>query len=272
MVTNKTSPGSAGREEHRSPLIGEEWLGRLAALEGLADSHQGWTETLLREVRTLPRVIEDMAASARSEIDRQVAIEREAHQRALRHVQEDIAACDAELARVATRLDDARATIARLTTRLAAELELGSAAPATAPGAPLPAASAPLAANGSAAPAPARPEGTPGERAAAPGRHTIVLAVHGARRATLGLSIREHLQRFPYVEDVALSNYAENVLRLEIVSQRPISLDDALTWEQIPGVRIVSVRPDEIEAEMEDGAPPRTSVTYTRPSTASSTP
>jgi hypothetical protein len=254
MAGKGHSSGRHAAEERRSPLLGEEWLGRLAALEGLADNHQNWTASLLREVRTLPRVIEEMAASARAEIDRQIAIEREAHQRTLRHLQEDIAACDADLDRVGSRFEEARATVARLATRLASEIEADVPEPAQATPAPVTSMPSAKPSNGSTA-SPARSDRDEQAGAAEPERSKIMLAVRGAKRATLGLSIREHLKQLPYIEDVALNNYAENVLRLEIVSGRPVLLDDALTWEQIPGIRIISVRADEIEAEMEDLMP-----------------
>ncbi len=243
---------SAKQANAQTPLIGGEWLGRLSVLEGLADNHQNWTEALLNEVRALPRVIQEMTASAQAEIDRQLAIEREGQQRTFRHLREEVVACDAELDRVGMRLDEARATVARLANRLDRELEGASPAPAAPTTAGSSATATPPAMPPSTGPASAAPDARTDDTDGNDEQRRITLSVRGARRATLGLSIREHLQRLPYIEDVALSNYAENVLCLEIVAQRRILLEDALTWEQIPGVRIISVRPDEIEAEIEE--------------------
>lgn len=232
----EASGGHAGR----SLLMGEAWLGRLATLEGLVESHEAWTAALLREVRGLPRVIDEMAASAQREIDHQVAVERETHQRTLRYLRQDLAACEAELARVSAELDDTRAALTRLASRLSTE----TGDPVSAPPAPSP------------SPEPRRlaavpfPTPEPGE----PRRSGVVLSVRGVQRATMGLAIREQLQRLPYVEDVALSDYAGATLQLSLVSRRPILLEDALGWEDLAGLqlRIVGFRPDQIEATLGD--------------------
>ena len=226
---------ASGAKTRRSLLMGEEWLGRLAALEGLAESHETWTATLLQEVRGLPRVIEEMAASARREIDHHVAIEHEAHQRNLRHLRRDLAACEAELARVSAELGDTRTALSRLASRLSTEIESDQPPPAPAL-------------------EPRRLSAVPypGADDAEPARHGVTLAVSGVQRATMGLAIREQLQRLPYIEDVALSDYANAVLQLTVLARRPILLEDALAWEHLVGLHIVGFRPDQIEASMGD--------------------
>lgn len=237
MVAEPKAMNQPDRSPRRTFVQSEAWVNGLDALERLAEHHQEQTTLLLRDVRDLPRLMDEMAESAQREIDHQVAAVREAHQRSLRHLRQDLVACDAELARVSGELADAGAAVARLAARLTNEIEGSSRATAT-PGSL----------------EPRRLTSVPGHIPddAALQRSDVILSVRGVSRATLGLSIREQLQRLPYIEDVALSDFADATLHLTVVSRRPILLEDALAWEHLLGLHIASFRPDEIEAEVKD--------------------
>lgn len=237
MVAESKSLNQPDRPPRRTLVLSEAWVGRLGALERLAEHHQEQTTLLLRDVRELPRLMDEMAESAQREIDHQVAAVREAHQRSLRHLRQDLVACDAELARVSGELADARAAVARLAARLSNEINGSSQAAAT-PGSIEPRRLTSVL------------DLIPDD--AALQRSGVILSVRGVSRATLGLSIREHLQRLPYIEDVALSDFADATLHLTVVSRRPILLEDALAWEHLLGLHIASFRPDQIEAEVKE--------------------
>lgn len=224
---------ASGRRARRTLLMGEEWLGRLAALEGLADRHQEWTVAMKREVQDLPRVLDEMAASAQRELDLQMAIEREAHQRHLRHLRQDLAACEAELGRVSAELDDTRQTLMRLASRLSSEI-VGDEPPSSPPSEPW-----------RLSPVPFSPT-TDDEGA----QSSVTVSVNGVQRATMGLSLREQLQRLPYIDDVSLSDYADATLHLTVLARRPMRLEDALAWEPLMGLHIVGFRPDQIMATL----------------------
>jgi hypothetical protein len=78
---------------------------------------------------------------------------------------------------------------------------------------------------------------------------TAVL-VHGVPRATMALSLKRYLESLPHVTSVEPREYAEGLLRLNVIGQRPVSIDDLRGWSDGSGFAPVHVREDLVEVRL----------------------
>ncbi len=80
--------------------------------------------------------------------------------------------------------------------------------------------------------------------------HVTMVLVHGVPRAATALSLQRHLAALDHVESVEAREYAEGILRLQVVSSPPLRLDDITRWEAAPGLEPLHVLDDVIEVRL----------------------
>jgi len=78
----------------------------------------------------------------------------------------------------------------------------------------------------------------------------IMVLVHGVPRAAAALSLQRHLAGLGHVDAVEAREYAEGVLRLQVVSRGPLQLDDIRRWEGGGNLEPVHVLEDVIEIKL----------------------
>ena len=98
-------------------------------------------------------------------------------------------------------------------------------------------------------PLPSRPEAEP-ETAVEPEAVGATVLVHGVPRATTALSLKRFLENLPSVDHVEPREYAEGVLRLLVTSQRPVTMDDLLSWTEGASLEPVNIRAGLIEVRL----------------------
>ncbi len=82
----------------------------------------------------------------------------------------------------------------------------------------------------------------------APAGATVL--VHGVPRATTALSLKRFLENLPEVDQVEPREYAEGVLRLLVLSRRPITIQDLRAWTEGAGLEPINVRDDLLELRL----------------------
>jgi hypothetical protein len=95
---------------------------------------------------------------------------------------------------------------------------------------------------------PAARPGT-GSLTATRGTSTVVL-VHGVPRATTALSLKRYLESLPHVSSVEPREYAEGILRLHVVGERNIQIDELRGWADGRDLQPVHVREDLVEVRL----------------------
>ncbi len=80
--------------------------------------------------------------------------------------------------------------------------------------------------------------------------HITMVLVHGVPRAATALSLQRHLAALDHVESVEAREYAEGILRLQVVASPPLRLDDITRWEAAPGLEPLHVLDDVIEVRL----------------------
>jgi hypothetical protein len=80
--------------------------------------------------------------------------------------------------------------------------------------------------------------------------HVTMVLVHGVPRAATALSLQRHLAALDHVESVEAREYAEGILRLQVVASPPLRLDDITRWEAAPGLEPLHVLDDVIEVRL----------------------
>jgi hypothetical protein len=84
--------------------------------------------------------------------------------------------------------------------------------------------------------------------------HKMTVLVQGVPRAAAALSLQRHLAALPHVEGVEAREYAEGVLRLQVTSGGPLTLDDLRGWDGGSGLEPVHVQGDVIEVRLPGAA------------------
>jgi hypothetical protein len=82
----------------------------------------------------------------------------------------------------------------------------------------------------------------------APAGATVL--VHGVPRATTALSLKRFLENLPEVDQVEPREYAEGVLRLLVLSRRPVTIQDLRAWTEGAGLEPINVRDDLLEIRL----------------------
>jgi len=111
---------------------------------------------------------------------------------------------------------------------------------------------APVAASGDGGEATAEPVAEAGRPEDADGAMTIV--VHGVHHAISVLSFKRHLARLRHVESVAVKEYADGVLNLQVTARKPLTPKDLQSWEGGAGLEITNIAADTIEAHLPEVA------------------
>lgn len=120
-------------------------------------------------------------------------------------------------------------------------------APMPAPAASTPEAPSALAPPPAATTAPPAPSAPPEAPA---GPRAVTVLVHGVPRAATALSLQRHLARLDPVEGVEAREYAEGVLRLQVMTHRPLRPDDLEGWEGAAGLTPLNVLDDVLEVRL----------------------
>jgi hypothetical protein len=94
-----------------------------------------------------------------------------------------------------------------------------------------------------------RPTGTQTGALIARGLSTVVL-VHGVPRATTALSLKRYLESLPHVLAVEPREYAEGILRLHVVGQQHVKIEDLRGWTDGADLQPVHIREDLIEVRL----------------------
>ena len=82
------------------------------------------------------------------------------------------------------------------------------------------------------------------------GPRPVMVLVHGVPRAAAALSLQRHLAGLEHVETVEAREYAEGVLRLQVMASRPLVLDDLRSWNGGTDLQSVHVQPDVVEVKL----------------------
>ncbi len=77
-----------------------------------------------------------------------------------------------------------------------------------------------------------------------------MVLVHGVPRAAAALSLQRHLAGLGHVETVEAREYAEGILRLQVVARGPLGLEDLRRWEGGSNLEAVHVLADVIEVKL----------------------
>ena len=91
---------------------------------------------------------------------------------------------------------------------------------------------------------------TPGPADPAAAVGASVVLVHGVPRATTALSLKRYLEGLEHVGSVEPREYAEGVLRLQVISARPLVFDDLRGWADAAALEPIHVRDDLVEVRM----------------------
>ena len=94
-----------------------------------------------------------------------------------------------------------------------------------------------------------RPTGAQTGALIARGLSTVVL-VHGVPRATTALSLKRYLESLPHVLAVEPREYAEGILRLHVVGQQHVKIEDLRGWADGADLQPVHIREDLIEVRL----------------------
>jgi hypothetical protein len=119
-----------------------------------------------------------------------------------------------------------------------------------------PAAPQPLAASAESAPpepsAPLSPPEPASSSSPLPAAHGVATAVlvHGVPRATTALSLKRYLEGLAHVSGVEPREYAEGILRLHVIGERPVQIDDLRGWSDGSGLEPVHLRDDLVEVRL----------------------
>jgi hypothetical protein len=74
--------------------------------------------------------------------------------------------------------------------------------------------------------------------------------VHGVPRATTALSLKRFLENLPDVDQVEPREYAEGVLRLLVLSRRPVTIQDLRAWTEGASLEPINVRDNLLELRL----------------------
>lgn len=78
----------------------------------------------------------------------------------------------------------------------------------------------------------------------------MTVLVHGVPRAAAALSLQRHLAGLAPVEGVEAREFAEGILRLQVLTHRPLVLDDLGGWADGAGLTPVTVLDDVLEVRL----------------------
>lgn len=78
----------------------------------------------------------------------------------------------------------------------------------------------------------------------------VMVLVHGVPRAAAALSLQRHLHGLRHVESVEAREYAEGVLRLQVMTGETLGLDDLRAWDGGAGLEPVTVTSEVIEVRL----------------------
>ena len=79
---------------------------------------------------------------------------------------------------------------------------------------------------------------------------TTTLLIHGVPRATTALSLKRYLEGLAQVHSVEPREYAEGTLRLQVLSDRPVMLNDLQGWTDVQILEPMSVSDDFLEVRL----------------------
>ncbi len=82
------------------------------------------------------------------------------------------------------------------------------------------------------------------------GSRSVTVLVHGVPRAAAALALQRHLHGLSHVESVEAREYAEGVLRLHVVADGRLALEDLQGWEGGAGLEPVTVSADVLEVKL----------------------
>lgn len=98
--------------------------------------------------------------------------------------------------------------------------------------------------------APPPPASDPTSTLDASAPRPIMVLVHGVPRAAAALSLQRHLAALGHVDAVEAREYAEGVLRLQVLARGPLQLEDIRRWEGGGNLEPVHVLDDVIEVKL----------------------
>ncbi|MBA2753096.1 MAG: hypothetical protein H0U40_01360 [Chloroflexia bacterium] len=98
-------------------------------------------------------------------------------------------------------------------------------------------------------------DGPDGELALGAEFRSVTVLVHGVPRAATALSLQRHLASLPHVDGVEAREYAEGVLRLQVMVMPALQFDDMAGWEDEDGAKLesVHVQDDVLEVRLPGG-------------------
>ena len=82
------------------------------------------------------------------------------------------------------------------------------------------------------------------------GSRSVTILVHGVPRAAAALSLQRHLHGLGHVESVEAREYAEGVLRLHVVADGRLTLEDLQGWDGGAGLEPLTVSADVLEVKL----------------------
>lgn len=82
------------------------------------------------------------------------------------------------------------------------------------------------------------------------GSRSVTVLVHGVPRAAAALALQRHLHGLSHVESVEAREYAEGVLRLHVVADGRLALEDLEGWDGGAGLEPVTVSGDVLEVKL----------------------
>ena len=97
------------------------------------------------------------------------------------------------------------------------------------------------------------PPGVPlaaGDAAAPVAAHATTVLIHGVPRAATALSLQRHLAALDHVQVVEAREYAEGILRLQVLATPPLQLEDIVGWDGGGPIEPLHVRGDVIEVRL----------------------
>jgi len=84
---------------------------------------------------------------------------------------------------------------------------------------------------------------------------SVTVLVHGVPRAATALSLQRHLAGLPHVDGVEAREYAEGVLRLQVMVMPELRMDDLQSWHDEDGATLepIHVQDDVLEVRLPGG-------------------